>query len=351
MGWTTDPESQQATIESLNRLGIMTKAVEVSTLEELESTLTSLRLENWTLWPNAYEVAIAEGSSETAWIADRIEEQGLPMIGNKAHSLKTVMLKDTCQYKLQQHGVAIPSFLAVETSDLPQLSELTQTQGLEFPLFVKPNALSSSKGVSQRSVVYSAEQLEQQVSDVGKQYGFPVMIEEYLPGQDITVAVFMTPETPTVLATYYDTEIYEDPGAVLDYDIRQRDWNDGKWLRVVDEPEILEKIERVVIPACHAVDVSEFTRIDCRMDRNGNLKAFDINGLPGLEHPFSTTVWQMIVKMADKPELHAYDTLISLVLYCAATQQQLKVPHQVEKLAKAYIAAEQSPKHSLTPEL
>jgi D-alanine-D-alanine ligase-like ATP-grasp enzyme len=121
MGWTTDNESQLGAIESLQRLGITVKSLEVSNLGELKSTLKTLHSENWVVWPNAYEVAIEEGSSRTAWIADIIEEYGLPMIGNSADALKTVMLKDRCQQTLDKAGVAIPYFLPVEQADVSTL--------------------------------------------------------------------------------------------------------------------------------------------------------------------------------------------------------------------------------------
>ena len=338
MGWTTDSASQKDVVHSLERAGVEVVVFEVSSKMQLVDVLSSLKSEPCLVWPNAYQVYAFEGSSDTVWLADVINEHGLPMIGSNATALKNVMLKDECQRVLEHHGVAIPAFAALDEAALNNLEHLLETRDLVFPLFVKPNALSSSKGISQDCVVHNLDELRQQTLYLGEQYGYPVMVEEYLPGQDITVAVFMTPERPVILATYYDTEIYDDPGAVLDHGVRLRDWDDGKWLRVVEEPEMLAQIESVVLPACEAVGIAEFTRIDCRLDRHGRLKAFDVNGLPGLELPFSTTVWQMIVKMADQPQLHAFDTLISLVVYSAAYRHQMSIPSRIKTLAEDYIA-------------
>ena len=97
----------------------------------------------------------------------------------------------------------------------------------------------------------------------------------------------------------------------------------------------------MVLPACRAVGIGEFTRIDCRFDAggatHGELKAFDVNGMPGLELPFSTSVWQMIVKMQHSPELHAYDTLIALIIYCAGYRHNMAVPARITELAQEYI--------------
>jgi D-alanine-D-alanine ligase-like ATP-grasp enzyme len=337
MGWATDADSQQDVIQSLGRADVEVVTFEVSSRRQLVDALRSLKGSSCLVWPNAYQVYECEGSSKTLWLADIIDDEGFPIIGSNASALKNVMLKGRCQQILEEKGVAIPSFASIDDTMLSELDYILQERNLEFPLFTKPNALSSSKGITQDCVVHSTDELRKQVLLLGGQFGYPVMVEEYLPGQDITVAVFMTPTKPVVLATYYDTEIYDDPGAVLDHSVRLLDWNDRKWLRVVSEPEVLAQIEEVVFSACKALNITEFTRIDCRLDRHGKLKAFDINGLPGLELPFSTTVWQMIVKMNDHSQQFAFDTLISLVVYCAAHRHGIEIPARIKELSESYI--------------
>lgn len=338
MGWATDPESQQDVIRSLSHAGVCVVDFEVSSKAQLVDVLESLKSDDCLVWPNAYQVYAFEGSHDTVWLADVIDEHGLPMIGSNADALKNVMLKDQCQQILEKHGVAIPHFASIDDTMLNQLEHILETRALSFPLFTKPNALSTSKGITQECVVHNLDELRQQVVFLGEQFGYPVMVEEYLPGQDITVAVFMTPSRPVILATYYDTEIYDNPAAVLDHSVRLLDWDDRKWLRVVSEPEVLAQIEPVALAACKALNITEFTRLDCRLDRHGKLKTFDVNGLPGLELPFSTTVWQMIVKMRGQSQQYAFDTLISLIVYCAAHRHQVALPSRIQELAEAYIA-------------
>ncbi len=346
MGWTTDAPSQQDAINALTQLGITVSVHEVKSRTEADTLFSSFAKnasnDPCLLWPNAYQVHADNDTEEPVWLADLIESYGLPIIGNQAKALKNVMHKDQCQQLLDAFGASIPGFIAVEAADIDFLAQRIHAKALAFPLFVKPNSLSTSKGITQNNVVHNLEQLQQQVVKVGEQFGFPVMVEEYLPGQDITVSVFMTGDTPTFLPTYYDTKIYDDPGAVLDHAVRMRDWNDGKWLRVVEEPEVLQKIAKAAIPACQAAGINEFTRLDCRFDRNGELKVFDVNGMPGLELPFSTTVWQMIVKLHDHTEQDAFKTLLSLVLYCVVSRYStFTLPEKAQALAHAFIQSNQ----------
>jgi len=340
MGWATDPQSQQDVIRSLERANVEVEVFEVASKAQLEDALESLKGTPCLIWPNAYQVWEEVEGADTVWVADVIDAHGMAMIGSNATALKNVLLKSHCQQLLESHNVTIPSFAIIDETMLDDLTYILEVRQLSFPLFIKPNNLSTSKGITQANVIHDVATLRARIKNLGDEHGYPVMLEEYLPGQDITVSVFMTPDKPVILATYYDTKIYDDPGAVIDYDIRQRDWNDGKWLRVVTEPERLEQIAKVVIPACTAVGITEFTRIDCRLDSKGQLKAFDVNGLPGLELPFSTTVWQMIVKMQEYPQEHAFDTLISMIVYCSAHRHKRKVPARINALAQAYIRNE-----------
>jgi hypothetical protein len=148
----------------------------------------------------------------------------------------------------------------------------------------------------------------------------------------------MTPGEPVILPTYYDINLYDDVSAVLDYEVRMRDWGDGKWLSVVTDAELIDRIKQAVFPICNALNIDDYTRVDCRLDKNGNVKIFDVNGLPGLEMPFSTTVWQMIVKMEDQPQEHAFDSLVALVVYCACHRHGRTVPSAINTLAKDCIA-------------
>lgn len=342
MGWTTDVESQQDVLQSLQRADIDLEVHDVDCLKMLAEVLSTLDPSDCLVWPNAYQVYANKDGTDALWLADAIEERGFSIIGNNAQVLKSVLSKDKCQSLLADKNTAVPRFAAIREEDLQQLPEILKQRQLTFPLFTKPSDLSTSKGITQDCITHDLEALYKQTKELGDTYGYPVMVEDYLPGRDITVAIFMTPEKPIILPTYYDIDIYDNPGAVLDYGIRQRDWDDGKWLTVVSDPEVIKAIEAAVLPVCAALGICEFTRVDCRFDQHGSLKIFDVNGLPGLELPFSTTVWQMIVKMHDKPQIEAFDTLVALIIYCSCRRYHLPVPTRICQLAEQYIALESS---------
>src|SRR5947207_8764136 len=58
-----------------------------------------------------------------------------------------------------------------------------------MPLFVKPVHEGSSKGITERNFVRSADELEAQVRFLLETYEQAVLVEEFLPGAEVTCGV------------------------------------------------------------------------------------------------------------------------------------------------------------------
>ncbi|MBT9176510.1 MAG: D-alanine--D-alanine ligase [Firmicutes bacterium] len=53
------------------------------------------------------------------------------------------------------------------------------------------------------------------------------------------------------------------------------------------QPELLARIEHVVLGAFNALECRDYARIDIRVDRSGTPYVIDVNTLPGLEPGYS----------------------------------------------------------------
>lgn len=73
-------------------------------------------------------------------------------------------------------------------------SQFWQLDDMQFPLIVKPNAESNSMGISMDSVVYSKEKAIEKIQEILPQFsGGGVIVEEYIAGQEVTVAMLQLP--------------------------------------------------------------------------------------------------------------------------------------------------------------
>src|SRR5258708_29170771 len=84
---------------------------------------------------------------------------------------------------LAYRGVPTAPFRVIEAaSDLERMP-------LPFPLFVKPVAEGSGKGIFVNNLCESPAQLAERVPFLLDRYAQPVLVETYLPGPDFTVAL------------------------------------------------------------------------------------------------------------------------------------------------------------------
>jgi D-alanine-D-alanine ligase len=176
-------------------------------------------------------------------------------------------------------GVATPKFLVVE-----QLSDLERLD-LEFPMFAKPVAEGTGKGVTPASRVTSAADLQSVCRQLLDRFRQPVLVEEYLPGREFTVGLLGTGADAEVLGTL---EIVLLPAAephVYSYVNKERceDLVEYRPVRPEQDDEV-RRAEEISLAAWRALGGRDGGRIDVRSDRHNQPQFIEANPLAGL-HP------------------------------------------------------------------
>ncbi len=93
---------------------------------------------------------MSEGDEK--WIADILDDKGIPYIGPDAKTMKNLIHKTSTHKILKSKGISIPYHYQLGTGDkLPDIV---------YPAFVKPSYESRSIGISDESVVNSPEELK-----------------------------------------------------------------------------------------------------------------------------------------------------------------------------------------------
>ena len=159
---------------------------------------------------------------------------------------------------------------------------------LKFPLFAKPAAEGSSMGIRDDSVCLSEKELIGRVRQLQKDYRGPVLVEEFLPGDEFTTGVVgngdqarvvgtmqIVPRTITDQPFIYSLEVKRDYLRRVDYrmsdEIRQR-----------TSPELLKSIEKLALSVHRAFGCRDVSRVDIRCDASGTPNFVEVNPLPGL---------------------------------------------------------------------
>jgi len=87
---------------------------------------------------------------------------------------------------IRDGGIPTPDFAIVDTDQ--DIDNVT----LPYPLFIKPNAEGSGRGINFNSKVRNLNELRTTCQDLWKSGIHSLLIETYLPGREFTVGILGT---------------------------------------------------------------------------------------------------------------------------------------------------------------
>ena len=176
-------------------------------------------------------------------------------------------------------GVPTPAFAVVESmQDAGKID-------LPFPLFAKPVAEGTGKGVSPASKVRDWAALLAICERLLATYQQSVLVETYLPGREYTVGITGTGDDAVVLGTL---EIVLQAGAEADaYSyINKERCEELVEYRLVDaaSDDQVQAAESLALRAWRILGCRDAGRVDLRCDATGQPSFVEVNPLAGL-HP------------------------------------------------------------------
>ncbi|HVG07184.1 MAG TPA: D-alanine--D-alanine ligase [Thermoanaerobaculia bacterium] len=176
-------------------------------------------------------------------------------------------------------GLPTPPFAVVETE------EDAEAVLLELPLFAKPAAEGSSKGVNASSRISTRGELRETCAALLKTFGQPVLVERYLPGREVTVGIVGNGDDARVVGVM---EVVFKDGTDTDYTaINKAEWQARMEYRLLDGDALGVRAREVGLAAYRALSCRDAGRVDLRCDENGEPCFLEINPLPGLNPIYS----------------------------------------------------------------
>jgi D-alanine-D-alanine ligase len=184
--------------------------------------------------------------------------------------------------------------LGLPTAPFAVVSHADEAEAIDLPLplFVKPIAEGSSKGVTERSKVSAAGELRGRCAELIAAFAQPVLVESYLPGREITVGIVGNDGDegdegddggPCVAGimevTFVEGEDREFYTALNKGEFEQR----VHYALLGDEP-LARRAREVSLAVYRAFGCRDTGRVDLRCDAHGEPCFLEINPLPGL-HP------------------------------------------------------------------
>lgn len=211
-----------------------------------------------------------------------LEMLGIPYTGAGPACLATCYNKAIVRAIAADLNIPVPLETYYDPSD--QAANLPSI----FPALLKPSCGDSSIGITKDAVVNNAKELMSYLKKLRQQMpGMPILIQEFLPGSEYSVALIGNPgrfEPLPVLEVDY-SGLPKNLPKLLSYESKWLPespyWSDIQY----KEAELDEDIKRKMIDYSallfERLDCRDYARFDFRADSSGTIKLLEVNPNPG----------------------------------------------------------------------
>jgi D-alanine-D-alanine ligase len=219
------------------------------------------------------------GLSREAQVPALLEAYKIPYVFSDALTLALTLDKAMCKRVVRDCGVPTADF-AVVTS----LADARKLK-LPYPLFLKPVAEGSGKGVGDNNKVANRTQLLETAADLLARFRQPVLVETFLPGREFTVGIIGTGEDATVLGV---SEITRKDNWVGDgYGYINKEYWDDKVAIIAADRMSAKAAGAVALAAWRSLRCRDGGRVDIRNDADGRPNFIEVNPVCGLRPDYS----------------------------------------------------------------
>ncbi len=245
-----------------------------------------------------------KGIGREAQVPALLDAYDIPYVFSPPEVMVTTMDKSLAKLIAREAGVPTADFAVV------QKEEDIDRVKIPFPLFVKPLAEGTSKGVSAASVIRSQKDLEKACLGIISNFRQPALVESFLPGREFTVGIVGTGCGAQVVGVL-EIRMQEDAeeGCYSYYNKVA-----CKEVFVKGDDQAAEEAGRIALQAWKALACTDGGRVDVRLDENGVPHFIEVNPLAGLRPGYS--------EFPILAEMHgwSYERLIGSIVDMAAAR-------------------------------
>jgi D-alanine-D-alanine ligase len=215
-------------------------------------------------------------------VVSLFELMGIPYTGSPPLALANCQNKMLAKKLLNTNGIKTPpSFLAEE---LPERLK----HDLKYPLIVKPAFEDASVGIENESIVKNKTELLSRMEHVLEKFTQPVLIEEFVEGRELNIAVFQDEGTRVLPISEIDfTAMPEHLHNIVSYQAKWDPEHESYHKTIPICPAILpkpieKKAKEIAINAFNIMGCRDYARVDVRLSADEEIFVLEVNPNPDL---------------------------------------------------------------------
>ncbi len=243
-------------------------------------------------------------------VAGLYELMGIPYTGAGAFALGSCLNKVRTKEILLAHKIRTPKFALVSTLDSITLSDLD----LSYPMIVKPSREDASVGIYSNSVVDNEADLRGRIEHILVKFDQPAVVEEYVEGREINVAILGN--NPPITLPLSEIDFSGLPTHLPKIVTYNAKWMEGTdeyrgTVRVCPAPldeSVAEELRAIALKAFRIMGCRDYARVDIRLTRNNVPFVLEVNPNPDISEDagfarsarnFGLTFDQMVARIVE----------------------------------------------------
>ncbi|MCU0413439.1 MAG: ATP-grasp domain-containing protein [Ignavibacteriaceae bacterium] len=207
---------------------------------------------------------------------------GIPYTGAPAMGLANCQNKVLAKRLLNSAGIRIPHFFIV------YVKSTKYPHRLKYPLLVKPAFEDASVGIENESIVSNGKQLRKRIEHVLKQFNQPALVEEFIEGRELNVAVMGDKRLRVLPISEIDfsqmpDHLHNIVSFQAKWDPHHESYHKTIPLCPAPLPKNIEKrAKELAFRAFKVMGCRDYARVDMRLSKNNKLYVLEVNPNPDI---------------------------------------------------------------------
>jgi D-alanine-D-alanine ligase len=269
------------------------------------------RLASGDRWDIVFNIAEGmAGLGREAQVPAILDAYNIPYTFSDPLILALTLHKGLTKHVIRDLGIPTPDFTVIETEDN------IKNVSIPLPLFAKPVAEGTSKGITAASKIISQEHLFHVCQTLLTTFRQPVIVERFLPGREFTIGIVGT-GTDAVAIGVMEVHLKENAEKDVYSFINKENCEELVEYRLADD-SMAQRAQETALAAWRGLGCRDAGRVDLRADAEGIPNFMEVNPLAGL-HPEHSDL-PIICNLAGI----TYHELINMIMISALKRLQEK---------------------------
>ncbi len=217
-------------------------------------------------------IGLHGGIGENGIMQAMLDYYGFTYTGSGVLASAAAMDKNFAKMIFEANHIPTPRWFTLQKENHPDeksiISNIENSFG--FPLVIKPNSQGSTVGLS---IVNSPDDVGD-ASDNAFQYDSKIIVEEYIPGRELTVSIVADYDLPII-------EIIPE-GGLYNYECKYTSGKSEYICPAKIPKEITEECKLLGKKAFKVLGCRNYGRVDFRLSPDNELFCLEVNTLPGM---------------------------------------------------------------------